>query len=177
MDLSKEARALLNSAKMTDCAPNHIRRRARQRFVSAVAAGTIGTSAVIAQGATTGVSATLSASSSLTATMISAVVTGLSLGLVATAPTSTIEKPAVTTVLTARSTMQMAKAEPRARAATIAPNAPPSIEPQTPEISAPLENSGAAARTRAPAESARVQAPLDNGAPPIEVSPRASAVS
>lgn len=163
MDLGKEARALLDSARRADSAPNDIRRRARQRLVSAVTAGAIGTSAAIAQGASmgslgaaTGTSATVGAS--LTATWVGAVVAGLSLGIVAISPTAT-EQPAVTTVQATPSAIPTAKAGTSSHSLPIA-DAPQPVEPPMPEISPQPEDSGAAARARAPqgsADSTRVQ--------------------
>jgi hypothetical protein len=174
MDLSKEARTLLDSARMADCAPRDIQHRARQRFVSAVAAGTIGTSALVSKGATlgavgasAGTSATL-AGASLTATWVSAVVTGLSLGIVAISPT-TNDQLAINVSAVRATPSPMANAGNRG--ATIVSSAPQRSEPQTQEISAPVVSSSEAAQNRAlqsPAESARVQVPRDVGAAPIE---------
>ena len=104
MDLSMEARTLLDSAKKADSAPLAVRQRVRQRFVGAVAAGTISASAAaIAQGAPLSAlgaaaqaSATVTATTSFTATLVSAVVTGLALGAVAITPASKApDEPAV----------------------------------------------------------------------------------
>jgi len=172
MDLSKEARALLDSARMADSAPKDIRHRARQRFVGAVAAGTIGTSALVAKGATlgalgvsTGTSVPLGAGASLIATWVSAAVAGLSLGIVAISPT-TNDQAAVTASTVRATPSSMAKAG--SRGATTVSSAPQPIEPQTQDTLAPVVTSSAAAPIRAlqaPADTARVQAPLNVGAP------------
>jgi hypothetical protein len=93
MDLSKDARLLLNSARRADAAPRAARQRVRQRFLDAVAVGTIGTAAAGAKGATmtalgiaTHVGAGVSAGTSLAASLVGAVATGLALGMVAITP-------------------------------------------------------------------------------------------
>ena len=183
MDLSKEARALLDSARMADSAPKDIRHRARQRFVGALAAGTIGTSALVAKGATlgaigvsTGASVPFGAGASLMATWVSAAVAGLSLGIVAISPT-TNDQPAVTASGVRATPSPMTKVG--SRGATIVSTAPQPLEPQTQEISAPVVTSSEAAQTqapKAPADSARGQVPLNVGAAPIE-EPRDSEAS
>ncbi len=176
MDLSNEARTLLDSARMADSAPTDIRRRARQRFVGAVAAGAIGTSALVAKGATltalgvsTGTSVPLGAGASLIVTWVGAAVAGLSLGIVAISPT-TNDKPAVTASAVRAAPSPLAKAG--SRGATIVSSAPHPIESQPQDTLAPAVTSSAAAQTRAPqgpADSARGQAPRDLGAAPIDV--------
>src|ERR1700690_4107662 len=147
MDLSKEARALLDSARMADSAPKDIRRRARQRFVGAVAAGTIGTSALVAKGATlgamgaAGTSATF-AGASLTATWVGAIVAGLSLGVVAISPT-TNDQPAVTASAVRATPSPMTKGG--SHAATIVSSAAQPIEPQTQDTLVPVVTSSEAA--------------------------------
>ncbi len=183
MDLSKEARNLLDSARMADSAPRDIKRRARQRFVGALAAGTIGTSALVAKGATlgtlgvsTGTSLPLGAGASLMATWVSAAVAGLSLGIVAISPT-TNDQPSVTAPAARAAPSLMTKAGDRS--ATIVSSAPQPIEPQAQEIAAPVVTSSEAAQTqapKAPADSARGQVPLNAGAAPGE-GPRDSEAS
>lgn len=88
-DLGRDARELLDAATDADRAPLLIRHRARQRFVGALAAGSLTTSAIVAKGATLGAAgATTTGTTSLAATLASAVVLGLSTGLVAISPTS-----------------------------------------------------------------------------------------
>lgn len=103
-DLSRDALELLAAAADVNAAPPAIRKRGRARLVGALAAGTVTTSTLVAKGAWLAAkSASLSAapataSTSLTATMVSAVVIGLSTGLVAVTPTSKAPeaRPAVT---------------------------------------------------------------------------------
>ena len=160
MDLSKEALALLESAKMADSAPSDARRRVGQRLVGAVAAGTVSTSALLAKGASlggsgaaTGTTASVAASASLTTTLVSAVLTGLSLGLVSLAPTSTApEQPPVATkaVRAAPAAAPVAPTPLRNRAAGIASSAISPLEPEVSETAAQPVNSGTLARTQAP---------------------------
>ncbi len=185
MDLSREARALLDSARMADSAPTSVRGRARQRLVGAVAAGTISTSAVIAKGASmgawgaaTGTGATFAAGTSLTATLVGAVATGLSLGLVALSPTSAApEQPAVTVIAAraAPATQPMATAATRSRAAAMASNVALPTELQAPEISPQPATSIAVPRAReqpVATDLSRLEAPIDVGAPPNDSVPR-----
>jgi hypothetical protein len=99
--LGPEIRAALAATRLADAAPSAIRQRGRKRLMSALAAGTVSTSVVVAKGASlvssgTTISAGTIAGSwlSLSGTLVSSSLIGLSLGLIAISPTSEgIESP------------------------------------------------------------------------------------
>jgi hypothetical protein len=93
MDLSKESRQLIDLAAEVDSPPPRARHLGRQRLVGALAAGTLTTSVVVAKGAALGATAvgtvsTLGATSSVTTTLVSAILIGFSAGLVVISPTT-----------------------------------------------------------------------------------------
>lgn len=135
--LGREARALLDAAAGANIAPLAVRQRSRKRLVSVMAAGTITTSAVVAKGAWLAASkaslgaAPVVASPSLAATLVSAIVIGLSTGLVAVSPTSKTEAPPP--VVAAR--IPVAKSIATARA--VAKSVPQMIQ-QEEELAGPI---------------------------------------
>lgn len=99
-DLSSDLRALLAAAARADSMPRALRHRERRRLMQVVSAGTITTSAALAEAALLGASkASLAAGAgtygagSLTATLVSAIFIGVSSGLVAVSPTSRAPEP------------------------------------------------------------------------------------
>ena len=97
-DLGKDARELLDAAAMVSMAPHAVRLRARKRLLSAVTVGSISTTTLVAKGSWVGAPATASGAGaastvSLSTTLVSAVMIGLSSGLVAISPASTTETP------------------------------------------------------------------------------------
>ena len=93
MDLSKQSRQLIDLAAEADSPPPRARHLGRQRLVGALAAGTLTTSVVVAKGAALGTTAvgtasTASAVSSVTTTLVSAILIGFSAGLVVISPTT-----------------------------------------------------------------------------------------
>ncbi len=134
MDLSKDARALLNAARQAETAPIVSRQRVRTRLVNVIAAGTVGVSAAVAKGATltalgtaTQVGPALTAGGSLTASLLSAVATGLALGMVAITPASKVDReaaaaPSVATA--ASSTLARSRSDESSRSAPYASSEP-----------------------------------------------------
>lgn len=189
MDLSRETRALLDSARMADSAPSDVRHRTHQRLVGALAAGTISTSALMAKGASLGVlgaaagsGTTVAASSSFAVTLISAAATGLALGLVALSPASTVPDQTVVATTAKRAapaTLPMTTGATRG-VSVAAPSAPPLDEPPAPESSVRTETAATVARSQTSPSigvASRMGAPLAVAAPPSEVAPQDQATS
>ncbi len=149
--LGRDARALLDAAAGANAAPFAIRQRSRKRLVSAMAAGTVTTSAVVAKGAWLAASnASLSAapvvaSTSLTATLVSAIVIGLSTGLVAVSPTSKTEAPRPTAAV------QAPVVPPIATARAVAKSVPQVAQQVVPQLTAPTAATAAFPLEEAPA--------------------------
>jgi hypothetical protein len=159
--LGREARSLLDAAAGANAAPPAIRQRAKKRLVSAMAAGTITTSAVVAKGAWLAArSASLGATpvvagTSITATLVSAIVIGLSTGLVAVSPASKTEAPRPTIGT------QAPAEQPSATARAVTKSVPPMIQRVVPQLTAPTAATAAFPPQEAPevVEPQRVASP------------------
>jgi hypothetical protein len=157
--LSRGALALLDSARRADSAPPAMRERARRNFVSAVAAGTVSVSAAVAKAASMGAigsaaPAGLAVSGSFTATWVSAVFAGTTLGIVALAPASRTPDAAT----------PVAAVHPVAAASTKAVNA--TQQRQEPVIEDnPADSNAPAASTHAPSSTAHFQGLTDATTP------------
>jgi hypothetical protein len=96
MDLSNQSRQLIDLAAEADSPPPRARHLGRQRLVGALAAGTLTTSVVVAKGAAlggaVGTVGTAGATSSVTTTLVSAILIGFSTGLVVVSPTTRSEE-------------------------------------------------------------------------------------
>ena len=95
--LSRDARNLLDAARAADRAPTAARHRARERFLGAVTAGTLTTSALVAKGAAlgtlgnaAGAAATAGATTTVATTLIGSVMVGICTGLLVLAPASDV---------------------------------------------------------------------------------------
>ena len=159
MDLSREARALLDSAQRADAAPLGARQRVRHRFVTAVATGTISAfAAAAAKGASLNAlgtaaqaSTTVAASTSVVATWVGAAVTGLALGMVVLSPASKIpDETAVKSTAASVGPERVAPSTPiPGRIAASAPNESLQLESQvSPALSQPASTGARMAPAR-----------------------------
>ena len=161
MDLSREARALLDSAQRADAAPPGARQRARQRFVTALATGAISASAAaVAKGASLSAlgtaaqaSTAVAASTSVVATWVGAAVTGLALGMVVLSPASKMpDEPAVKPTAVSVAPVRAAPSTPiPGRNAPSSFSEPVPLEPQASPASTQPASTGA---RQAPARAA-----------------------
>lgn len=134
-ELSRDARALLDEAAYADAAPQAHRRHARRRFVGALSAGTVVTSAVVAKGAilSAGAGTTTAAAGTSLATVVSgAVAVGFAVGLSAIglthavlAPTPAKVIPSVAPVKVATPTRPLVVPTSEPTPATVPTAAPP----------------------------------------------------
>ena len=168
--LGPDIRAALAATRLADAAPRAIRQRGRKRLLSALAAGTVSTTVAIAEGASwVGSGATMTAGTaagstlSLAGTLVSSSLIGLSLGLIAITPTSTIpERPsAFVAPVSVTSAPLVRRSEVRARPIDVAvPKDPPAIEASTPN-----------ARTAVPGPEPKQPDVLPRHAPPAMSTP------
>jgi hypothetical protein len=121
-DLDHDARQLLRDAAYANEAPHARRLHARKRFVGAMSAGTLTTSAIVAKGASLGASATAATGTSLAAVAGGAVAVGFAVGLTGIALTGAVFTPKPTR------SVAIAAVEP-ARPVVVAPTRETVLQP------------------------------------------------